>query len=847
VIDFAGYSQSSSQDLQCSLSVSRGVVCSARFNEQGQLGQGYAGLPVGSVAVKGLPQSVSKISVFGNTGCALTSAGEVWCWGRWSSSRTGQSLLLPVQQMTGAKDLAGKCVIRWDDTVTCLATDLAVFRWDSNPAFPTALSIDESGENICAVTTARTVACTSKISVGFSTVSGLSDVAQIDYRNSHSCALLLDGTVTCYGSNEFGQLGDGTFMVRRSVVRLPEAAVRLATSDEVSGTTYRSCAIGVSATVYCWGKMIQAMGTSTIPRPVVGMGAWTAQAEEAPTKVTGLSTVRRQTNSVTVQWSPTSRQASPLNSYVLEWRPVAGDWTRATLSSGTTSWTSPYIPSDTALEIRVMATSAAGEGQFSDILATSTTQPPARMAAPEPEARSNTSVGISWAPAADQDEPITGYRIEWTTDRVNWQSRDVTAAEYSATISNLGAGTAIDIRIRALNAAGVGVASRTLTMFTTGLSSHTIHVEDSWGQAAYGGQITWRRPDNTYESAVDYGLTFEGSATFPFIPAGPVDVSLRGVQLAGGAIVDYDTETTIGYSSGSVITLPPEPSQSQHVVRVTMANGLPVVGATVVASGLYNVAEVDGARFVTPEVVIFGITNEFGEVYLTGYSDARADVIVEYDDGILIQRAFASLGRRDLDIVMEDMPWIETPVVSSESAAGSLVTLTMSTESAGANRDGSPRLAAGATISIDPPKGSTQKCAGKKLSATVGTDGTATLKVCATKSGRYVLRGKGVVSTGAVTLRVKGTAPLPVANARAFSPSHGVVTVIWGAPTYAGGAPIGSYTVTLKRGSKTITKTVTGTSVTINKLPGTTKWTVTVTAKSKSGVSEPVKMLVPVS
>ena len=271
------------------------------------------------------------------------------------------------------------------------------------------------------------------------------------------------------------------------------------------------------------------------------------------------------------------------------------------------------------------------------------------------------------------------------------------------------------------------------------------------------------------------------------------------------------------------------------------------MGATVVASGLYNVAEVDGARFVTPEVVSSGTTNEFGEVYLTGYSGRGSDVIVEYNDGILIQRAFASLGRRDLEIVMEDMPWIETPVVSSESAAGSLVTLTVSTDSASRSRSGAPRIAAGATVSIEPPKGAAQNCAGKILSSTVGADGTATLKVCASKSGRYVLRGKGVVSTGAVTLRVKGSAPLPVSNARAVSPSHGAVRVSWNAPAYAGGVPVASYTVTIKRGSKTMTKTVTGTSVMFDKLPGTTQWTVTVTAKSKLGVSEPVRMLVPVS
>jgi hypothetical protein len=152
-----------------------------------------------------------------------------------------------------------------------------------------------------------------------------------------------------------------------------------------------------------------------------------------------------------------------------------------------------------------------------------------------------------------------------------------------------------------------------------------------------------------------------------------------------------------------------------------------------------------------------------------------------------------------------------------------------------------------ATVAIQPPKGASQTCAGKKLSATVAADGTATLKVCASKSGRYLLRGQGVVSTGAVSLNVNGVAPLPVTLARAVSPSHKTVVVSWNAPSFLGGSPVKKYTVTLKSGKKTLSKVVTGTSVNFDNLPGATKWTATVTATSKSGTSEPVVMLVPVS
>jgi len=42
-------------------------------------------------------------------------------------------------------------------------------------------------------------------------VAGLADVVQTATGRAHTCALLRDGTLRCWGDNSFGQLGDGTF------------------------------------------------------------------------------------------------------------------------------------------------------------------------------------------------------------------------------------------------------------------------------------------------------------------------------------------------------------------------------------------------------------------------------------------------------------------------------------------------------------------------------------------------------------------------------------------------------------------------------------------------------------
>jgi hypothetical protein len=842
-----GYSQSWNVDLQCVLSRSKGVICITRFNEQGQQGRGYTGAPTGNFVVEGLPDDIVDVSVVGNTACALSSAGELWCWGRWSTDRYGRHIVTPVLQFRGVTEIGGLCAIQSDQTITCLATDTHTYRWVSNPAVPTALELDGQRDTTCAITTARTVICFSALNFAYSTIANLSDVVEFDLRQGHWCAVNSTGLVTCSGANESGQLGDGTYASGPTTARIPEPVAHLATSDDASGPTRRSCAIGVSATVYCWGSLVQGRGISTVPRVMSGFGAWTAHAAIAPSKITSLTQTGRTARSVTVSWTAPAAGDFAIDSYVIAWRVAGGVWATDTLPGRATSWQSPEVPKDSIVQTRIAAVSQAGAGTASTVVDAKTASPPLRPTAPLVTSTTANTVTISWRPTSSPYEPVTGYRIEWSTDRKTWQTRTATSTESAATITGLSAGSAIDIRLAAENAAGVSSFSDTITTFTSGLVSHTIVVQDSTGQPVYGGRVTWRKPDGSFESALDYGLTVEGRATFPFIPAGRIDVSLRNVQLLGGAIADYNKSTIIGFSTDSLIMLPPEPSESQHVVRVVLANGLPVVGATVSATELYEVAAVDGATFTSPALISDGVTNEFGEVYLTGYSTEDSMVRVEYNDGILIQRVTKNLGERDVEIVMEDMPWIEPPLVTTEARVGDLVTVNITTTGFAESAADVTRAANPATVSIQPPKGASQTCAGKKLSATVSADGTATLQVCASKSGRYLLRGQGVVSTGAISLNVNGVAPLPVTRARAVSPSHKTVTVSWNAPSFLGGSPVKKYTVTLRSGKKTLTKVVTGTSVSFDNLPGTTKWTATVTATSKSGTSEPVVMLVPVS
>jgi alpha-tubulin suppressor-like RCC1 family protein len=80
-------------------------------------------------------------------------------------------------------------------------------------------------------------------------VANLANVAVLVGGNTHTCALLTDETVKCWGSNAFGQLGDGTTQVRTAPVSVNLQGVKaIAAGYDVT------CALLSGGNVSCWGR-----------------------------------------------------------------------------------------------------------------------------------------------------------------------------------------------------------------------------------------------------------------------------------------------------------------------------------------------------------------------------------------------------------------------------------------------------------------------------------------------------------------------------------------------------------------------------------------------------------------
>jgi alpha-tubulin suppressor-like RCC1 family protein len=89
-------------------------------------------------------------------------------------------------------------------------------------------------------------------------VVGISTAVAVSVGWDHACAVLADGTIRCWGSNMWGQLGNGaTQQEIRAANKIPNPVVVPGISDAiaVSAGMYRTCAVLRGGSVQCWGQI----------------------------------------------------------------------------------------------------------------------------------------------------------------------------------------------------------------------------------------------------------------------------------------------------------------------------------------------------------------------------------------------------------------------------------------------------------------------------------------------------------------------------------------------------------------------------------------------------------------
>jgi alpha-tubulin suppressor-like RCC1 family protein len=243
-----------------------GTVWAWGFNDFGQLGNGTTTSSSTPVQVNGL-SGVTAIAAGNLHSLALRTDGTVWAWGYNYSGQLGNGTTThssaPVQ-VSGLSDVTAIAAgSAQGDHSLALRTDGSVWAWGDNYAGQLG-----NGTTTDSPTPVQ--------------VSGLSDVTAIAAGFNPSLALRTDGTVQAWGNNRAGQLGNGTTTIFPTPT--PVQVNGLAGVTTIGGGGFFSLAVLTDGTMTAWGDNSQgALGDGTLtststPVRVSGLSGVTAIA-----------------------------------------------------------------------------------------------------------------------------------------------------------------------------------------------------------------------------------------------------------------------------------------------------------------------------------------------------------------------------------------------------------------------------------------------------------------------------------------------------------------------------------------------------------------------------------------
>ena len=217
-----------------------GVKCWGS-NDHGQIGNGTNGtILYAATSVNGLDATWPTLLTCGDTfTCALLTSGRVVCWGEGSSGQLGNGATADAAEpvTVGALDGLHVTDLQAGSAHVCvMLTSGGVKCWGDNGKLQSFIS----GGSYSSVPLA---------------VSGLGSytVASLHVGAESSCVILADGSVSCWGSNESGQLGAVGF---GGILSGPTAIPALVGGSPLTSLSIGSqhgCASYESGLARCWG------------------------------------------------------------------------------------------------------------------------------------------------------------------------------------------------------------------------------------------------------------------------------------------------------------------------------------------------------------------------------------------------------------------------------------------------------------------------------------------------------------------------------------------------------------------------------------------------------------------
>jgi alpha-tubulin suppressor-like RCC1 family protein len=222
------------------------------YNFYGQLGDGTNTQQPSPVQVM-TTGTFGLVNAGGEHTCGRKADGTLWCWGDNNVGQVGDGTTTnrntPVQ-VTGLASAVGE-VAAGEDHSCARLVDETLWCWGSNAQ--SQLGDGSQNDSNVPVWVDRLGSTVTEVSAGWHI----------------TCARKNDNSLWCWGSNDYGELGNNSTL-QRTIPTAVTTSTGLGPINEVSAGQYFTCATDIYSKTWCWGSSLTGqLGTGTLNNSLV--------------------------------------------------------------------------------------------------------------------------------------------------------------------------------------------------------------------------------------------------------------------------------------------------------------------------------------------------------------------------------------------------------------------------------------------------------------------------------------------------------------------------------------------------------------------------------------------------